>query len=72
MIKVFTNPTCVACEQTKRYLEKKSIPYEVIDLSQDEDALNKVIELGYKSAPVVVTDDGSSWSGFRLDKLSAL
>jgi glutaredoxin-like protein NrdH len=71
MIKVFTNPTCVQCDQTKRYLDLKGIEYEVVDLSQDEEALNKVVELGYRSAPVVMTDD-DTWSGFRLDKLSAL
>jgi hypothetical protein len=27
---------------------------------------------GYKAAPVVVLADGSSWSGFRLDKLAGL
>ena len=33
--------------------------------------LEKVKELGYLQAPVVVTDD-EHWSGFRPDKIDAL
>lgn len=71
MIKVFTNPNCVQCEQTKKYLDKKSLSYEVIDMSKDQQALEMVVELGFKSAPVVITDT-DKWSGFRLDKLALL
>lgn len=68
MITIYTNPDCIQCEQTKRYLDKKNVPYKVIDLSQDNEALNMVLGLGFKSAPVVITDN-DRWSGFRLEKL---
>lgn len=68
MITVYTNPNCVQCDQTKRYLDKHDISYEVVDLSQNEEALKMVLDMGYKSAPVVITDK-DSWSGFRLNKL---
>lgn len=70
-ITVYTMPNCVQCDQTKRYLDKSSIEYDTVDISVDTDAYEKVTSMGYKSAPVVVTDT-DSWSGFRLTKLSTL
>lgn len=70
-VTVYTNPSCVQCEQTKRYLNQKGIEYAVVDLSTDDDALKMVVDLGFKSAPVVITDD-DKWAGFQLAKLAAL
>lgn len=70
-VTVYTKPSCVQCTATYRALDSKGIEYDVLDLSQDEEALQAVKELGYLQAPVVVTDD-EHWSGFRPDKISAL
>lgn len=71
MIKVFSKPNCVQCEQTKRFLSKHNIPYETTDVTKDTEARNLVTELGFFSMPVVVTDH-DKWSGFRIDKLNDL
>jgi glutaredoxin-like protein NrdH len=71
MVTVYTNPNCVQCEQTKRYLNLNEVEYSTIDLSTDEKSLEMVLGLGFKAAPVVITDD-DMWSGFRLDNLSKL
>jgi glutaredoxin-like protein NrdH len=71
MIKVYSNPNCVQCDQTKRFLTNKGLDFET-KMIQDSPEIWDLIETkGYASAPVVVTN-GDSWSGFRLDKLSAL
>jgi glutaredoxin-like protein NrdH len=70
-VTVYTLPSCVQCEQTKKTLNKSGVSYEVVDLSQNEDAYEMVKGLGYQSAPVVVAGD-EHWSGFRPDRLSAL
>ena len=44
--------------------------FEIIDISQNEEARQHLIELGYESAPVVQTDT-DMWSGFRLDRIKA-
>lgn len=49
----------------------KGIDYEIIDMSQDFDALERVKALGYLQAPVVITDE-DHWSGFRPDKIDEL
>lgn len=71
MITIYTNPNCVQCDQTKRYLDNHNISYETVDLSQNQEALEMVLELGFKAAPVVITDT-DKWSGFRLEKLHSL
>lgn len=47
------------------------IPFETVDLAEDEVAMDLVRSLGYQAAPVVVFGD-DHWSGFRPDKLDAL
>lgn len=70
-VTVYTKPSCVQCNATYRALDSKGISYRVVDLSTDSAGLEKVKELGYLQAPVVITDDGH-WSGFRPDKIAEL
>jgi hypothetical protein len=40
---------------------------------EDSPEVFSIIEANsYKAAPVVVADNGTSWSGFRLEKLADL
>ena len=71
MVTVYTLPSCVQCESTKKYLAKMDVPFNVIDLAEDESAMILVKNLGYQAAPVVVAGE-AHWSGFRPDKLDAL
>ena len=68
---VYTQPSCVQCDRTKRFLNVKEVPYEVVDITENQEAFNFVVSLGYQSVPVVVTDSGH-WSGFRLQELNQL
>ena len=68
VITVYSKPRCVQCDATKRWLDARNVDHEVVDVSQDAAALERIKELGYLQAPVVVTPD-SHWSGFNPDKL---
>jgi glutaredoxin-like protein NrdH len=68
---VYTLPSCVQCDATKRFLAKIGVAYNTVDLSSDTEAYEYIKGLGFSSAPVVVFGD-ESWSGFQPDKLSAL
>lgn len=81
---LYTKPRCVQCDATKRVLVRENIPFQSVDLTEDQDAFEYVTkELGYNAAPVVVLDGGQMvsdrngqvvvhWSGFRPDLLSQL
>lgn len=70
-VTVYTLPSCVQCESTKKVLDKNNIEYSVVDLSMDESAYEMVKGLGYQAAPVVIAGD-AHWSGFRPDLLGSL
>lgn len=67
-ITVYTQPNCVACKATYRSLDQLHIVYDVIDISQNEEARQLVLQMGHRQAPVVVTEN-DNWSGFRPDKI---
>ena len=68
---VYTLPSCVQCDTTKRMLKKNDIAFEEVDLTKDSKAMEMVQGLGYTSAPVVF-HGSDHWSGFRIEKLKAL
>jgi len=68
---VFTKDNCVQCEATKRHLDKIDVAYDTVNITNDIAALDRLISLGYRSAPVVVTDD-DSWAGYIPEKLDKL
>lgn len=70
-VTVYSKPACVQCTATTRALDAKGISYEVIDLTQDDDAMSHVAGLGYRQAPVVMAGE-EHWSGFRPDKIARL
>jgi glutaredoxin-like protein NrdH len=42
-----------------------------VDITEDQEAFDKIVALGFRAAPVVESKAGS-WSGFNPDKLSLL
>ncbi|EFO31205.1 glutaredoxin [Roseibium sp. TrichSKD4] len=70
-VTVYSKPSCVQCNTTYRALEQRGVDYQVIDLSQDNDAFAHVLALGYAQVPVVEVS-GDHWAGFRPDKIAAL
>lgn len=70
-ITVYSKPGCVQCAATYRTLDKTGLPYEVVDLTTDADARDRVTALGHLQVPVVVVADGEHWSGYRPDRITA-
>lgn len=68
---VYSKPGCVQCDATYRALDNAGVKYSSVDISTDEIARQWVMSLGHMQAPVVVADDGHSWSGYRPDKIKA-
>lgn len=70
-IAVYTKPACVQCNATYRALDKAGIEYDVIDITENAQARDYVMSLGYLQAPVVVAGE-NHWSGFRPDEIKKL
>lgn len=72
-IMVYSKPNCMACKMTYRALDQANLDYQVIDITENENAFIYVTQdLGYQQAPIVVVDDQDHWAGFRPDQISRL
>lgn len=69
-ITVYTKPSCVQCKATFLALDKAGRNYVAIDITQDSQARDYIMSLGYLAAPVVYVSDDEHWSGFRPDRLA--
>ena len=70
-ITVYSKPACVQCTATTRALDARGINYNIIDLTEDTEAMEMVVSLGYRQAPVVVAGE-SHWAGCRPDMIRRL
>ena len=70
-ITVYTKPACVQCNATYKALDKLGLDYAVVDITEEPEARDYVMALGYLQAPVVVAGN-EHWSGFRPDRIKAL
>jgi len=70
MIKVYSTPTCPYCDLLKDYLKDNNIEFEVIDLSQDEKAVQYIMEKTGKMAVPVTEIDEELIVGFDRAKIS--
>jgi glutaredoxin-like protein NrdH len=71
MTTVYTKPSCVQCDMTKKMLDKIGVDYNTVDITEDSAAMEMVLGMGFRSAPVVITDN-DSWAGFNPDKINSL
>lgn len=71
MTTVYTKPACIQCEMTKKYMDKNGIEYNTVDITQDQEALDMVLAMGFSSAPVVISGD-LSFAGFQPDKINEI
>ena len=71
---MYTTSWCPDCHVAKRALTQKGIPFEEINIEQDEQAAEYVMSVngGRRSVPTLVSGDvAHSLSGFRPQKLDA-
>ena len=59
------------CERVKEFLSQSGVEFTDRDITEDEEALTELGELGYMTTPVTVID-GEVVIGFDLAKLKSL
>ncbi len=60
-IKMYATPGCGDCRMASRWFDSHGIPYEYINIAEDEDAAAYVVRVngGMRSVPTIVFPDGS-------------
>lgn len=68
---VYSKPSCVQCNFTKRTLNKLGVEFEEVNIAENEEGRERVAELGFVQVPVV-DFNGEVFSGYRPEKLEKL
>ncbi len=69
-VKIYSTPTCTYCIILKRYLDGKNIPYEEVDITEDEEAKQRMIEkTNQMTVPVMEVDDEKFIVGFNKEEI---
>lgn len=67
-----TGPRCQMCRVTKMHMTSLGIPFEEVRLDEHPELAEKVRELGFMTAPVVLVDDEDVWEGYSSERIDAL
>jgi len=71
MVTVYSKKHCPQCGATYRQLDKYGVGYIVIDVDDEPAAFDALVAEGHRAMPVVKTDLGQTWAGFRPDLIVA-
>lgn len=71
-IRIFSQPTCPACNELKEYLKKKSVAFEDYNIIEDHKALEEMLHVHkVRVTPLLVIGD-KKMIGFNPDELEKL
>lgn len=67
-ITVYTKPDCPQCTQAKEYLKSFGFVFEQIDITENDDARQKLIAAKLKSVPQIYLNDALLIGGWNTLK----
>ena len=70
-VKVYSTPTCPWCMKLKAWMKEKSIEFENIDVSADQEAAQKMIEKSGQMGVPQTEINGKMIVGFNTDAIEA-
>jgi glutaredoxin 3 len=71
-VTIYTTPTCAWCTAVKRFLDEHEIEYTEYDVSEDEDAAERLIRLSGQTGVPVLDIDGEIVVGFDKERIAEL
>ncbi len=76
-VTVFTTPTCTYCPMVKKYLDKKGVKYDVVDLdAQPEKQKEIYAKSGALTVPITLVEKEDKTEevviGFNLPRLASV
>lgn len=72
MIKIYSTPTCPYCVTLKNFLKENNLEFEDIDVSQDQAALDEMVEKSGQMGVPVSDINGEIVVGFDREKIVKL
>ncbi len=69
-IRIFSQPTCPACNEVKEYLKSKGIPFTDYDILSDDKALDEMLHVHkVRVTPLIIINDKKKLIGFDVEEL---
>lgn len=71
-VTIYSKSGCPQCVFTKKFLESQNISFTEKRVDLNETFLKEVTTMGYRSLPVVTSDQKDSFFGYNMNKLQDL
>ena len=71
-VKVFSSPSCMKCKQLKNYLRSKSIRFNDINVTQNQDNWDLMLNTSGQIGVPVLDVNGTVMVGFNKDAIDGL
>lgn len=62
-VTIYSKNDCLACDNSKRLLTEAGVPFTDINVWNDEEAAQMIVDMGYRSVPVIHVDYGEGIEG---------
>lgn len=69
-VKIYTSPTCDYCQMARDYFKKHGIEYQEVDVTQDEQAREKMIQKSHQLGVPVIEIDNEIYVGFHRREIA--
>ncbi len=68
-VKIYSTPTCPWCIRTKQFLKENNIAFEAIDVSNNQQAIEEMIQKTGQMAVPVLDIEGEIIVGFDKERI---
>lgn len=69
-IRIFSQPTCPACNEVKEYLKSKGILFTDYNILEDDKALEEMLHVHkVRVTPLIIINDKKKIIGFDVDEI---
>lgn len=71
-VKVHSTKFCPYCKMVKEFLKERDIPFEDIDVQENQEAAREMIEKSGQTGVPVIEIDGQMIIGFNVEQMKKL
>jgi len=71
-VKVFSTNFCPYCKMAKEFLKEKNIPFEDVNVQENQEAARELVEKSGQMGVPVIEIDGEIVIGFNVERIKSI